>query len=358
MNFSLDEVEFAIGKLGEAAPVNELVDVIFAARIAENCKKDDDDISIVEIKERNKVSDLCSEVPLEELANLIVDPSSGRRMDKHLLNSLGRNGSIGFHPVAVKKEEFSEDTSESRDFNGLNLLEKLKGKRPKENYIDEKDTLKRPKSEYDEAFSSPLGPALQEILRPLNATRTPFMYSIEPEFVNTQLSSALSRKEGYVHNLPTENRFHIVPKPPMTIQEAVPNSRKLWPSWDTRQHISCINSETTVDRQRDILYQCQIFNLVWVGRYKLAPVVPEQIERILGYPENHTRLAGVSLMERLLSLKHCFQIDTLAYCLSTLKSLYPGGLTVLSIYSRIGGAEIALHRLGIRLKADSLHRGF
>ncbi|KAJ8540434.1 hypothetical protein K7X08_030353 [Anisodus acutangulus] len=157
MSFSLDEVEFAIGKLGEAAPVNELVDVIFAARIAENCKKDDDDISIVEIKERNKecttealfgtmektlkllemgfsenevskvIEKYGSEVPLEELANLIVDPSSGRRMDKHLLNSLGRNGSIGFHPVAVKKEEFSEDTCESRDFNGLNLLEKLKG---------------------------------------------------------------------------------------------------------------------------------------------------------------------------------------------------------------------------------------
>ncbi|XP_060212846.1 probable inactive DNA (cytosine-5)-methyltransferase DRM3 isoform X2 [Lycium barbarum] len=482
MSFSLDEVEFAIGKLGEAAPINKLVDVIFAARIAENCKKDEDDVSIIEIKERNKecstevlfgtmektlkllemgfsenevstvIDKYGSDIPLEELANLIVDPSSARRMDKHLLNSLGRNVSIGFHPVAVKKEEYSEDTSESRDLNGLNLLEKLKGKRPTstsesrdlhglnlleklkgkrptENYVDEKDTLKRPKSEYDEAFSSPLGPALQEILRPLNSTRTPvsrraipqrsrvldcqdtpklsmpnscrsldkmvakapyffygnvmnlspdnwvrisqFIYSIEPEFVNTQLFSALSRKEGYVHNLPTENRFHIVPKPPMTIQEAVPGSRKWWPSWDTRQHLSCINSETTgvsqlcdrlertvsdsqgfpaVDRQRDILYQCQIFNLVWVGRYKLAPVGPEQIERILGYPENHSRLAGMSLMERLLSLKHCFQIDTLAYCLSSLKSLYPGGLTVLSIYSGIGGAEIALHRLGIRLK--------
>lgn len=45
---------------GEAAPVNELVDVIFAARIAGNYKKDDDDdVSVVEIKERNKVSDLC-----------------------------------------------------------------------------------------------------------------------------------------------------------------------------------------------------------------------------------------------------------------------------------------------------------
>ncbi|KAK4717046.1 hypothetical protein R3W88_015384 [Solanum pinnatisectum] len=457
MSFSLDEVEFAISKLGEAAPVNELVDVIFAARIAGNYKKDDDDdVSVVEIKERNKectteslfgtmektlkllemgfsenevstvIEKFGSEVPLEELANLIIDPSSSRRMDKHLLNSLGRNGSLVFHPVAVKKEEYSLDTSESRE---LDLLEKIKGKRPKENYIDEIDT-KRPKSEYDEAFNNSLGPAWQEILG-LNTTRpykvhrraihqrprvldcqdtqklsmpnscrsldkmvakapyffygnvmnlshdswvriSQFLYAIEPEFVHTQLFSALSRKEGYVHNLPTENRFHIVPKPPMTIQEAVPSSKKWWPSWDTRKHLNGINSETSVisqlcdrlektvsdsqgfpsvDRQKDILYQSQIFNLVWVGRYKLAAVGPEQIERILGYPENHTRIAAFSLMERLLSLKHCFQIDTLAYCLSGLKHLYPGGLTVLSIYSGIGGAEVALHRLGIRLKA-------
>ncbi|OIT02947.1 PREDICTED: probable inactive DNA (cytosine-5)-methyltransferase DRM3 [Nicotiana attenuata] len=459
MSFSLDEVEFAIGKLGEAAPVNELVNLIFAARIAQNCKKDDGDDSVVEIKEwikecsteamfkimektlkllemgfsENEVSAVIekygSEVPLEELANSIIDPSSGR-MDKHLLNSLSRNGSIGFHPLAVKKEECDVDTSESRD---LNLLEKLKGKRPKENYIDEINTLKRPKPEYDEAFGSSLGPAWQEMtsrnLGPFNTTRTPvsrraihqrsrvldcqetpklsmpkscrtldkevakapyffygnvmnlshdswvrisqFLHAIEPEFVNTQLFSALSRKEGYVHNLPTENRFHIVPKPPLTIQEVVPNSKKWWPPWDTRQHLSCINSETScvsqlcdrlertvsdsqgfpaIDRQRDILHHCQILNLVWVGRYKLAPVAPEQIERILGYPESHTRNAGFSLMERLLSLKHCFQIDTLAYHLSVLKSLYPGGLTVLSIFTGTGGAEIALHRLGIRLK--------
>lgn len=345
---------------------------------------------------------------------------------QHLLNPLGRNSSIGFHPVAVKKEEYSLDTSESRE---IDLLEKLKGKRPQESYIDERDTFKRPKSEYDEAFNNSLGPDWKEILginniRPKVCRRaiqqksrvldcqdkqklsmpnpcrsldkmvakapyffygnvmnlshdswvriSQFLYSIEPEFVHTQLFSALSRKEGYVHNLPTENRFHIVPKPPMTIREAVPNSKKWWPSWDTRQHLNCINSETSVvsqicdrlerivsesqgfpsvDRQRDILYQSQIFNLVWVGRYKLAAVGPEQIEHILGYPENHTRLTGTSLMERLLSLKHCFQIDTLAYCLSTLKHLYPGGLTVLSIYSGIGGAEVALHRLGIRLKA-------
>ncbi|CAI9286143.1 unnamed protein product [Lactuca saligna] len=34
MNFTIEEVEFAINKLGEDAPVNELVDFIFAAQLA------------------------------------------------------------------------------------------------------------------------------------------------------------------------------------------------------------------------------------------------------------------------------------------------------------------------------------
>jgi len=45
-----------------------------------------------------------------------------------------------------------------------------------------------------------------------------------------------------------------------------------------------------------------------------------------------------------------FQVDTVAYHLSSLKDLFPGGINVLSLFSGIGGAEVALHRLGIRLK--------
>lgn len=44
------------------------------------------------------------------------------------------------------------------------------------------------------------------------------------------------------------------------------------------------------------------------------------------------------------------QIDTVAYHLSVLKPLYPNGMNVLSLFSGIGGAEIALHKLGITLK--------
>lgn len=45
-----------------------------------------------------------------------------------------------------------------------------------------------------------------------------------------------------------------------------------------------------------------------------------------------------------------FQVDTVAYHLSVLKDLYPGGVNVLSLFSGIGGAEVALHRLGVPLK--------
>lgn len=44
------------------------------------------------------------------------------------------------------------------------------------------------------------------------------------------------------------------------------------------------------------------------------------------------------------------QVDTVAYHLSTLKELFPGGINLLSLFSGIGGAEVALYRLGIPLK--------
>lgn len=40
----------------------------------------------------------------------------------------------------------------------------------------------------------------------------------------------------------------------------------------------------------------------------------------------------------------------MAYHLSVLKDIFPGGINVLSLFSGIGGAEVALHRLGIPLK--------
>ncbi|KAK6930335.1 hypothetical protein RJ641_004429, partial [Dillenia turbinata] len=190
-----------------------------------------------------------------------------------------------------------------------------------------------------------------------------FLYAVEPEFVNTQFFSALIRKEGYAHNLPTEKRFHIHPKSPLSIEEAIPHSKKWWPSWDTRKQLSCINSETSgisqlcdrlgrilvnsqgllsVEQQTDILHHCRTLNLVWVGHHKLSPMEPEYLEQILGYPLHYTQDAEWSLADRLQSLKHSFQTDTLGYHLSVLKSMYPGGLRLLSLYCGIGSGVVSI----------------
>ncbi|GJM99061.1 hypothetical protein PR202_ga16125 [Eleusine coracana subsp. coracana] len=42
--------------------------------------------------------------------------------------------------------------------------------------------------------------------------------------------------------------------------------------------------------------------------------------------------------------------DTVAYHLSVLKDMFPHGMNVLSLFSGIGGAEVALHKLGIHMK--------
>ncbi|PSR97859.1 Inactive DNA (cytosine-5)-methyltransferase DRM3 [Actinidia chinensis var. chinensis] len=480
MNFSVNEINLAMDKLGEDAAVNELVDFILAAQIAENQEQDrrdtnhgneprnqevcteslfgtmDKTLRLLEMGfSENQISSAIekygSEVPIEELADSIcVDEVAGTSNDKNkrpwtsfsknksntVINYRSWTGGIKddlrnctSDPFPVKTEKFSlGDVSHGRDID----LEKYKGKRPKEEYIDELSSFKRPKQEYDEDSSSFLGstwlearkgdskstsiripgpqrefgskagqmegfgmPKLdkpkscksvdQMVAKPpyffyANATNlsqecwrklSQFLYAMEPEFVNTQFFSALSRKEGYIHNLPSGNRSHILPKPPMTIEEAIPQTKKWWPSWDSRKQLSCINSEISgllqicdrlgkllsdsrgllsVEQQRDLLHQCRTLNLVWVGHHKLAPMEPEHLERILGYPLRHTSPFDFSLKERLQSLKHCFQTDTLGYHLSVLRSLFPRGLTVLSIFSGIGDAEISLHRLGIHLK--------
>lgn len=353
----------------------------------------------------------------------ILTPKVGRSSGMGMENGLRHRS---YDSVKLETEDFSPHTvSQSRNFN--NQEEASRGKRPKEVYsgdlpdgasqfrhidFEENHKGKRPKEEYMDDSSSFLDTSwLEEKVSP-NVVRSEvrtvfrsnpcrsldkmvpkspyflygdvvnissgcwtkisqFLYAIEPEFVSTQFFSALNRKEGYVHNLPVSNRFHILPKPPMTIEEAIPYTKKWWPSWDTRKHLSCISSGTSgisllcdrlgkmlidskgmpsPEEKRDILHHCQKFNLVWVGQYKLSPVDPDYLERILGYPFGHTQSAENSLPQRLALLRHCFQTDTLGYHLSVLNPVFPEGLTVLSVFSGIGGAEVTLHRLGIKLK--------
>ncbi|KAK4426139.1 DNA (cytosine-5)-methyltransferase DRM2 [Sesamum alatum] len=197
-----------------------------------------------------------------------------------------------------------------------------------------------------------------------------FLYEVEPEFVDSKYFCATARKRGYVHNLPIENRFPLIPLPPLTIHQAFPLSRKWWPSWDTRDKLNCIQTaigsaklteriRNALERydgdppetvQRFVLEQCRKWNLVWVGRNKVAPLEPDEVEMLLGFPKNHTRGGGISRTDRYKSLGNSFQVDTVAYHLSVLKDMYPNGISLLSLFSGIGGAEVALHRLGIKLK--------
>ncbi|KDP46435.1 hypothetical protein JCGZ_10275 [Jatropha curcas] len=197
-----------------------------------------------------------------------------------------------------------------------------------------------------------------------------FLYDVEPEFVDSKYFCAAARKRGYVHNLPIQNRYPLLPLPPYTIHEALPLTKKWWPSWDTRTKLNClqtcVGSAKLTDRirkaledyegdppltvQKFVLDECRKWNLVWVGRNKVAPLEPDEVEMLLGFPRNHTRGGGLSRTDRYKSLGNSFQVDTVAYHLSVLKDMFPGGINVLSLFSGIGGAEVALHRLGIRLK--------
>ncbi|KAL0395702.1 UNVERIFIED_CONTAM: DNA (cytosine-5)-methyltransferase DRM2 [Sesamum calycinum] len=194
--------------------------------------------------------------------------------------------------------------------------------------------------------------------------------SLPESFVDSKYFCATARKRGYVHNLPIENRFPLIPLPPVTIHQAFPLSRKWWPSWDTRDKLNCIQTaigsaklteriRNALERydgdppetvQRFVLEQCRKWNLVWVGRNKVAPLEPDEVEMLLGFPKNHTRGGGISRTDRYKSLGNSFQVDTVAYHLSVLKDIYPNGINLLSLFSGIGGAEVALHRLGIKLK--------
>lgn len=157
-----------------------------------------------------------------------------------------------------------------------------------------------------------------------------FLYEVEPEFVDSKYFCATARKRGYVHNMPIEHRFPLVPLPPLTIHQAFPLSRKWWPSWDTRDKLNCIQTaiasaklteriRSALERydgdppesvQKYVLEQCRKWNLVWVGRNKVAPLEPDEVEMLLGFPKNHTRGGGISRTDRYKSLGNSFQVSS------------------------------------------------
>ncbi|KAL4581611.1 hypothetical protein LXL04_006134 [Taraxacum kok-saghyz] len=271
------------------------------------------------------------------------------------------------------------------------LLETYKTKKQKGQLTEEDDLIRLPNPMI--GFGVPSGPTTPTLtLRtlPHAAKPPPYIYyenvalapkgvwdtisrffdDIQPEFVDSKFFCATARKRGYIHTLPIKNRYPILPLPAMTIQEALPLTKRWWPEWDKRTKLNCLQTvygsaklterirkvlekageNVPEDVQKYVMYESRKWNLVWVGKNKLAPLEPDEVEMLLGFPRNHTRGGGISRTDRYKSLGNSFQVDTVAYHLSVLKDLFPNGINVLSLFSGIGGAEVALHRLGIPLK--------
>ncbi|XP_020093428.1 DNA (cytosine-5)-methyltransferase DRM2-like [Ananas comosus] len=342
MGFTTKEAASAIERCGQDAPVSELADSIYAAQTAET-------------------------------------------------------DSIYAASWSAQDEPFCRFTSFSRDNKRRKFMEDSNNKRRR--YIDQKNRNKNVSHNDDDMIALPnpmigFGLPTNSMMHVVNrrlpeaaigppyfyyenvalapkgvwATISRFLYDIEPEFVDSKYFCAAARKRGYIHNLPIENRFPLLPMPPKTIHEAFPLTKKWWPSWDHRTQFNCLQtciaSAKLTERirraliesgdlpsprvQQYVLNECRKWNLVWVGLNKVAPLEPDEIEYLLGFPRNHTR--GISRTERYRSLGNSFQVDTVAYHLSVLKDMFPNGLTVLSLFSGIGGAEVALHRLGVHMK--------
>jgi hypothetical protein len=200
------------------------------------------------------------------------------------------------------------------------------------------------------------------------ATISSSLYGIQPEFVDSKHLCAAARKRGYIHNLPIENRTPLLPLPPLTIFDAFPCYKKWWPSWDQRTQFNCLLTgaacpklteriQRTLESKGNppprrvkqyVINECKRYNLVWIGKNKVAALEPKEIEYLLGFPKDHTR--GLSNTKRYKSLGNSFHVDTVAYHLSVLRGIFPNGVNVLSLFTGIGGGEVALHRLGIHMR--------
>ncbi|KAI3972050.1 hypothetical protein MKW92_022358 [Papaver armeniacum] len=345
MNFSVNEVDFAIERLGKDAPVNELVDYIVAAQIAE--KNEDAAAKATEslfVPTMDRTVGLLLEmgfteeeiayaiekfgggdhISVQELADSIFAKRIGDAQGESTSDIMRQSGKAwrsfaNHHGDSMNRSQtrsggwttVEEGTSQNYDApsscfipceKDKDFMESLKRKRVKLECI--KPIAHGPSPRLLEAVAKPPYFFYGNVLGGSDDTWekvTRFLYGVAQEFVNAESFSALSRKEGYVHNLPKENRFHILPK---------------------------------AAKVEGAFYHTE----------------PEYFEHLLGYPANHTDALRYNPTERLRLLKSSFQTDTVGYYLSVLKMLYPNGLNVLSIYSGIGGAEIALHRLGVHLK--------
>ncbi|KAI3730916.1 hypothetical protein L1987_62096 [Smallanthus sonchifolius] len=304
MGYSPYEASAAVIRCGKDAPLSELVDFISAAHLSKE-----------------------TDVEMDKLyfTSQLLKKDKKRKLEKE--KSCGINKKLDIK-IERKRRDDDEDV--------LHLPNPMIGFGvPRESFQVVHRTLPK------EAIGPPYFLYENVALTPKGVWNTikSFLYEIEPEFVDSRFFCVAARKRGYIHNLPLENRFPIRPLPPRTIFEALPETQKWWPSWDNREQLNCIltciGSAQLTDRIRSalekcdgepnlhvkkyIIGQCKKWNLVWTGKNRAAPLEPDEIELIMGYPVNHTR--GVSRCERYKGLGNSFQVDTVAYQLSVLKDL-------------------------------------
>ncbi|XP_020521107.1 probable inactive DNA (cytosine-5)-methyltransferase DRM3 isoform X3 [Amborella trichopoda] len=390
MDFSADEIDMAISRLGVEAPLDELVDSIIAAQIA-GSSEDKDDNELANNNDVNKESKFKTAGRLHSRDYQIMmlpEELRGKRIKCETYGS-SREASEEEGSSTFDDKEGSYNFYKGKSTNFKNIG---KGKQPKVSSTDERNAFSTSDlsetSPYDSWMPFEPSPKPSSGLRETSTdstyflygnvnnipyedweTVTRFLFGTIPEFIDSQNFSALSRKEGYAHNLPIDTRTHIDPLPQMTIQDVLPRTRKFWPPWDPRTKLSgtnfslgltqlCERLERTAAgskglpsyvQKEDILHHCKTWNLVWVGPYKLSPLEPEDLEAILGYPRYYTHGSGLDPNERLRLLKDSYQVDTLGYIFSVFKETFPAGINVLSICSGIGGAIVSLHKLGIQI---------
>ncbi|KAE8712096.1 hypothetical protein F3Y22_tig00110264pilonHSYRG00291 [Hibiscus syriacus] len=96
-----------------------------------------------------------------------------------------------------------------------------------------------------------------------------------------------------------------------------------------RKALETYDDEPPSSIPKYVLDEWQKWNLVWVGRNKVVPLEPDEVEMLLGFPKNHTRGEGFA------------------------RDIFSDGINVLSLFSGISDAEVAFYYLGIPLKTNA-----
>ncbi|KAM0842880.1 hypothetical protein ACQ4PT_058059 [Festuca glaucescens] len=339
MGFAEDEANRAITRCGVDAAVCVLVDSIYASQAAGNCSYMN--LSEYEVTDRGFDSFGVRKKArlMEESKKKMKHYGSGAQGSRSSLD--GNHGELMWLPNPMVGFNLPTDRLRS-------VTRSLPKQAIGPPYFYYENMARAPKNVWKEISRS--------------------LYGIEPEFVDSRFFCAAARESGCVHNLPIEKRSPLRPLPPKTIFEAFPHYKKWWPTWDRREQLNCFETRVASPNQikqiecalvrssnpppltvqKYVMDQCREWNLVWVGKNKVAPLEQDEMEYLHGFPRNHTR--GVASTKRYKCLGDSFQVDTVGYHFSVLKDMYPNGVNVLSLFTGIGGGEVALHRLGIHMK--------